>query len=138
LIGKLIPAMLTAGAPQNVFNAPVTGVVISSGQSKVDFHQTVNDNSALLALLEKIMARRSDLRLSKAKAAKLKSELKSATTELQKQNPDQSVVSKSIGFIKQIAHEALKGAANKLGGEVVSADWQIWLHQLSQFIPHLK
>jgi uncharacterized protein YjbI with pentapeptide repeats len=137
MFGKLIPAMLTAGTPHNVFNAPVTGVVISSGESKVDFHQTVNDNTAILALLERIMSRRQDLGLSAADARKLEAKLQSATTELQKPNPDKSVLSKSLSFIQSMAAEGLKGAAGKIGESAVT-DWQSWLHQLAQTFPHWK
>lgn len=137
-LGKLVPAMLSAGTPHNVFNAPVTGVVISSGESKVDFHQTINDNSALLALLEKMMDRRADLDLSTSEAREFEVELHSTTAELQKQNPDKSILSKSIGFIRKLATEAATRAAGKLGEQAVSADWQSWLHQLGHFVSHLN
>ena len=136
-IGKLIPAMLAAGAPQNVFNAPVTGVVISSGESKVDFRLTINDNPAILALLEKMIDRRADLGLPAADATKLETELRSATAELQKTSPDESVLSRSIGFIQMLATEAVKGAVGKIGESAV-ADWQVWLHQLGQLVGLLK
>jgi hypothetical protein len=134
---RLVRAMLTAGAPQNVFNAPVTGVVIAGGESKVDFHQVVNDNSAILALLEKLMSRYADLGLSGANAAKFQSELQIASTELEKKSPDKSILSKSIGLIQKLATEALTKAAGKLG-ESAATDWQTWLHQLGQIISHLK
>ncbi|MGB7546412.1 MAG: pentapeptide repeat-containing protein [Terracidiphilus sp.] len=137
LFGQLIPAMLSAGTPQNVFNAPVTGVVISSGESKVDFHQTVNDYSRILALLEKIITHSADLGLSTADATKLESEIQSATTELQKPSPNRSIVSKSMDFIATIAKEAVTKAAGKLGESAVY-DWQSWLHQLGQLVHHLK
>ncbi|MGB6745923.1 MAG: pentapeptide repeat-containing protein [Terracidiphilus sp.] len=137
-LGKLVPAMLSAGTPHNVFNAPVTGVVISSGESKVEFHQTINDNSALLALLEKMMDRRADLNLPASDAREFEAELHSTTTELQKQNPDKSVLSKSMGFIRKLATEAATRAAGKLGEQAVSADWQSWLHQLGHFVSHLN
>jgi uncharacterized protein YjbI with pentapeptide repeats len=137
LIGRLIPAVLIAGAPQNVFNAPVTGLVISSGESKVDFHQTINDNSALLALLEKMMDRRADLNLPAADASKFETELQSTTAELQKPNPDKSIVSKGVRLIRTFAQEAFKSAAGKLGEQAVSADWSSWLHQLGHFVSHL-
>lgn len=136
-LGKLIPAMLTAGAPQNVFNAPVTGVVIATGESKVDFHQTLNDNSAILALLEKLMGRYTELGLSGTDAAKFQSELQSATTELEKKAPDKSILSKSVGLLQKLANEAITKAAGKLGESAV-ADWQTWLHQLTHFISHLN
>jgi uncharacterized protein YjbI with pentapeptide repeats len=138
LLGKLIPAMLTAGAPHNVFNAPVTGVVISSGESKVDFHQTVNDNSALLALLETMMDRRADLNLPASDASKFETELQSTTAELQKPSPDKSIVSRGVQLIRTFAEEAFKSAAGKLGEQAVSADWQSWLHQLGHLISHLS
>ncbi len=135
--GKLIPAMLNAGTPQNVFNAPVTGMVISGNDSKVDFHQTINDNSALLALLEKMMDRTAALGLSAPAATKLESEIATATTELQKKNPDKSVLSRSLGFIQKLATEAAAKAAGKLG-EAAITDWQTWLHQLGQLAHHIK
>jgi uncharacterized protein YjbI with pentapeptide repeats len=136
-LGRLIPAMLSAGAPQNIFNAPVTGVVVASGDSKVDFRQKVNDNSALLALLEQIMERRADLSLSSPQEAQLESEIQSAKQELQKQAPDKSTLAKSIQFVQRLATEALVRGAGALGEHMVSADWQSWIHQLGQLVPYL-
>jgi Ser-tRNA(Ala) deacylase AlaX len=138
LFGGLIPAMLSAGAPQNVFNAPVTGVAIASGESKVDFHQTVNDNSAILALLERIMDRRGDIGLSTEETAELEHEFQSTKAELDKETPDKRIVSKSLEFFKKIAVETAKKAAGKFEDKVVSGDWQAWLHQLNQLIHHWK
>ncbi|TCK72029.1 pentapeptide repeat-containing protein [Acidipila rosea] len=137
-IGKLIPAMLHAGAPQNVFNAPVTGMMISGGESKLDFHQSIGDNSAILALLEKIVDNRADLQLPADEETKLQAVILSATSELHRQDPDQSLLSKSVHFIQQIAKEAVKKAAGKLGEEAVSTDWQNWLHQLNQHVVHWR
>lgn len=137
-LGKLIPAVLNAGTPQNVFNAPVTGIVISSGESKVDFRQTVNDNAALLALLEKIIDRQADLNLAASEASQLSTELHSAKAELTKPNPDPTTLSKSIAFIQKLATEAVTRAAGKLGEQIVSGEWQTWLHQLSQYVAHLR
>ncbi|HEX8712311.1 MAG TPA: hypothetical protein VF730_10595, partial [Terracidiphilus sp.] len=136
-LGKLIPAMLSAGGPQNVFNAAVTGVVIASGESKVDFHQTVNDNSAILALLERMMERRADLKLSAPEEAEFETEIRSAREELQKKCPNKSVLTKSVEFVEKLATEALVRGAGTLGEHMVSADWQSWVHQLGQFLPHI-
>jgi Ser-tRNA(Ala) deacylase AlaX len=138
LIGQLIPAMLAAGSPQNVFNATVTGMVIASGESKVDFHQTVNDNSAILALLEKIMDRRADLGLSTEMTAELEHEFQSTKAELDKETPDKRIVSKGIEFFKKVVTETATKAAGKFEDKVVSGDWQAWLHQLSQLLHHWK
>jgi uncharacterized protein YjbI with pentapeptide repeats len=135
---KLIKAMLTAVTPQNVFNAPVTGVVIASGDSQVDFHQSVNDNSAILALLEQMMTHHAELALASADASRLQTELESASAELNKPSPDKSVVAKGIEVVRTIAGEALKGAAGKIGERAASGDWQTWLHQLGQFVHQLK
>jgi uncharacterized protein YjbI with pentapeptide repeats len=136
-LGKLVPAMLTAATPQNVFNAPVTGMVIAGGESRVDLHQTINDNSALLALLEKMIDRRADLNLAAPEASRLETELHSAKAELAKPRPDPSMLAKSVNFIQKLATEALTRAAGKLGEQAVSSDWQSWLHQLSQYASHL-
>lgn len=136
-LGKLIPAMLTAATPQNVFEGPVTGVVIAGRESKVDFHQTVNENSALLPLLEKLMSRYADLDLSGSDAAKFQSELQTATTEIEKKAPDKSILSKSVNLLQKLATEAITKAAGKLGESAVT-DWQTWLHQLGQFVHQLK
>ena len=63
---RLIKAMLTATTQQNVFNAPVYGVALSSGNSSAVVNQTVNDTAGLLALLDKIIERRRDLDLPQA------------------------------------------------------------------------
>jgi uncharacterized protein YjbI with pentapeptide repeats len=136
-LGKLIPAMLSAGTPRNVFNAPVTGLVLAGNASTIDFHQTVNDNSALLALLERMIDRRGELTLPAPAAAQFEMELHSAKDELLKQNPDKSALAKGIQFIQRLATEALTRAAGRLGELAISGDWQSWLHQLGQHVSHL-
>jgi uncharacterized protein YjbI with pentapeptide repeats len=135
-LGRLIPAMLSVGTPQNVFNAPVTGLVVASGESKIDFHPTIHDNSALLTLLERMIDRRADLHLPAAKASLFEIEIESAKGELQKPNPDTSVLTKSIQFIQKLATEALTQAAGKLGEQAISADWQSWIHQLGRLLSY--
>ncbi len=136
-LGRLIPAMLSAGTPQNVFNAPVTGLVLASGDARVDFHQTVNDNSALIALLERMIDHRADLNLSAPEETRLEAEVRSAKSELQKPNPDKSVLAKSVQLIQKLATEALMRTADKLGEQVISGDWSTWLHELGRFVAHL-
>jgi hypothetical protein len=129
--------MLTAGGPQNVFSAPVTGVVISSGNSRVDFRQSVNDPSEILDLLRKLDEHRADLRMNPEESSKLGEEIRTATTELKKETPDQTVLSKSMRFIEKMAEEAFTKAAGKLGEGVASADWSSWLRHLNDFVHHL-
>ncbi len=135
---RLIKAMLTAGSQQNVFNAPVYGVALSSGNSSATVHQTVNDNTALLALLDKLLEHRDDLGLSPSEADRLESEVQSAQAELAKREPDGSSLSRSLKFVQKLAGEALTKAAGKLGEQVVAADWSAWLHQLNQIVLHIK
>ncbi len=134
---KLVRTMLTAVTPQNVFNAPVTGLVISSGHSRVEFTQTVNDNSALLSLLDKMIARRADLPLPASQASDLENNLDEASTEIRKPNPDKSFLARTLDVTQDLVSEALKKAAGKLGESAVT-DWQSWLHQLGQFIHTLR
>jgi uncharacterized protein YjbI with pentapeptide repeats len=134
---KLVKAMLTAETTQRiVFKGPVYQPVLTAGDAEI--HQTINDNSALLALLKNMMDHRADLELSLADSAELDSELHSATAELQKKIPDKTILSKSIGFIQKLATEAVTKAAGKFEDKIGSGDWQAWLHQLNQFIHHWK
>jgi uncharacterized protein YjbI with pentapeptide repeats len=146
---KIVMAMLAAVTrlPQNEQpSAPIIvnnygkmeGLAIAAGNARQDVKQTINDNTAILALLEKMMDRHADLGLASPDAAKLQSELQSATSELQKKAPDKSILSKSLGLIQKLATEAATRAASKVGESVVSADWQSWLHQLGQFVHHLN
>ncbi|HEY3627217.1 MAG TPA: pentapeptide repeat-containing protein [Terracidiphilus sp.] len=135
---RLIKAMLTATTQQNVFNAPVYGVALSSGNSSAVVNQTVNDNSALLALLEKMMQHQHELRLGTAEATSLQAEVESARAELEKPEPSPSMLARSLKFVQKIAGEAATKAAGKLGEQAVSMDWHTMLHQLNQFVQTLK
>jgi uncharacterized protein YjbI with pentapeptide repeats len=135
---RLIKAMLAATTQQNVFNAPVYGVALSSGNSSAVVHQTVNDNTGLLALLEKILERRAELPLEPADAEHLDAEVDAAKGELGRSEPNPSILSRSLNFVQEMASEAVKKAAGKLGEQAVSADWHSLLHQLNQFTQQFK
>jgi uncharacterized protein YjbI with pentapeptide repeats len=135
---RLIKAMLTATTQQNVFNAPVYGVALSSGNSSAVVNQTVNDTAGLLALLDKIIERRRDLDLPQADATRLEAEAQSARAELEKPQPSPSILSRSLKFVQEMAGEAVKKAAGKIGEQAVSADWHSLLGQLDEFVRHLK
>ncbi len=135
---RLIKAMLTATTPQNVFNAPVYGAAFPSGNANVELHQSFNDNSAILALLEKIMERRDDLGLRQADTNLLDAEVQSAKAELEKPEPNATTLSRSLKFVQKMAADAVTKAAGTLGEKAISADWPSLLHQLNQFVLHLK
>ncbi|HEY2861692.1 MAG TPA: hypothetical protein VGJ21_25050, partial [Terracidiphilus sp.] len=134
---RLMKALLTAGAPQSIFNAPVTGVVISSGQSQVNFQQTVNQNAEAVLLLERMMLRQGELQLPNGEAAELTSALQSASRSLGEDSKDKSMARRSLDFAKRLTTEAVIKAAGKLGESAVS-DWQTWLQRLGDLIHHLK
>ncbi len=134
---KLVQKMLSAAAPQNTFNAPVYGAGFSSGDSRMSIEQTFHDNTALQSILEKMLAHRADLGLVAADRGRLEEEIHSATTELDRKNPDPSIVARSIGFAQEMVKEALKKGAGKLAEEAASADWNSWLHQLHALSQHL-
>ena len=52
--------------------------------------------------------------------------------------PAAKTLSPSLTFVQKLAGEALTKAAGKICEHVASADWSSWLHQLNQFISHLK
>ena len=134
---RIIHKMLAAAAPQTTFNAPVYNASFASGGSHVQIEQTIHDNAALLSLLETMLAARKSLPLAPEQSSQLEGELASAASELQKPAPNHSVLSESLGAVKQLAMEGLKKAAGKLGEQAVSADWHGWLTQLQELSHHL-
>ena len=134
---RIIHKMLTATAPQTTFNAPVYNASFASGGSHVQIEQTIHDNAALLSLLETMLAARKSLPLAPEQSSQLETKLASAADELQKAAPNHSVLSESLGAVKQLAMEGLKKAAGKLGEQAVSADWHGWLTQLQELSHHL-
>jgi hypothetical protein len=84
-------------------------------------------------VLEKMIDGRLELGLGRAAAAKLQEELQGVKAELEKKEPDKSLVAKGIEFIEKMAGEATLKAAGKLGGEGVEHR-QECLHQLGQIV----
>jgi hypothetical protein len=84
------------------------------------------------------MRHREDLELSQRDAGLLDVELQSAKAELEKPAPNPSTLSRSLSFVQKLAGEAVIKAAGKLGEQAASADWSSLLHQLNQFVVHLR
>jgi len=131
---KELPALQHPPAPQIVNYGTMTGTAVASGNAHQDFHQTINDNSTLLALLKDIIANRDDLALSWANAAHLESKIQTASAELQKQTPDHSILRESLGFIKG----TLQNFVGSLGAAAVATNWPAILTQLTQLSAHFK
>jgi len=126
-LSRLEAQFSAKSAPPNFFNV----TVVSGGDPNIRFDQTANDFSLVLALLRGIPDL-AGLGLAQTEASKLEAELSGAMTELEKANPDKSIVCRSVGFVQEIAAEALKAAARKLGESAVTGEWQTWLQRLAQ------
>jgi len=127
----IVRMMLTAGAPQTHFHGPVGVAALPSGSATVQVNQSVNDNTELIQLLEKLLLDKTELTPAQA------TEIEAAKVELQKINPDKSVLSRSLDFLKTLPKEAVIKGVGKLGERAASADWPHLLHQLGEFIHHL-
>ena len=129
---ETIRLMLSAGAQQIIFNAPVHTAAIPSGNARIELHQTFNDNTQLIELIENILSHNTELTAAQS------SEVAEATSELKKPNPDKSRLSSFYDFLKSLPKEAILKGAGKLGERAAEADWSSLLHQLGEFIHHLS
>lgn len=134
-----ISAIVSGVKSPYVFNGP-TAVVSAPGDARVNIRQIINDNdnSKILELLREISNRQTELQLAVDDSAKLESAINAAADELNKQSPNQSVVSSSIKCIKLITKEALKVGTDKLIEEATKLDWYKMLNDLIHIAPHLK
>ena len=126
-----IRLILTGSATHITFNAPVHTAALPSGNATVELHQTFNDNTELIQLLEKLLTHNTELTPSQS------AEVELAKTELQKPTPDKPALKRSLEFLKDLATEALKKGAGKLGERAASTDWPALHHQITQFLHHL-
>ena len=122
---------LAAAAPQIHFHAPVHTAALPSGNARVELHQTFNDSTELIQLIDKLLTRNAEL------TAPQSAELETTKTELQKPNPDKSVLSKSLDFLKSPSKEAILKGVGKLGEKAAEQDWSNLLNQLGEFIHHI-
>jgi uncharacterized protein YjbI with pentapeptide repeats len=134
---RLISAMLQAAAPRNIVVEHSSGVVISDGGAHVTVHQSIGDNSQVLALLEKMLSHRAEFGLAIPDASQLEGELNNVKKEAQKPAPDKTLIAKSLTVIQKIMSEAAMKAAGKLGESMI-VDWQGWLHQINQVMQNFR
>lgn len=87
---KLIQSLLESRPNQNIFNAPVYGPLLPSGNSNVVVNQTLNDNSALLELLSTMARNIGDLNSACANTSELEGEINRAEKELRTHTPNRS------------------------------------------------
>ena len=124
---------LLASAPSQIhFHAPVHTAALPSGSASVEIHQTLNDNTELIQLLDKLLTRNTGLTATQS------AEIEAAKTELQQPNPDKSFLTRRLDFLKSLPKEAILKGAGKLGEKAAEADWSNLLHQLGEFIHHLR
>ena len=117
-------ALLAAVAPQVHFYAPV--------HTTVELHQTFNDNTALLQLIDKLLTRNIELTATQS------AEVQEAKTELQKPDPQKTRLTRFYDFLKTLPKEAILKGAGKLGEKATEIDWSNLLQQLERYIHHLS
>jgi uncharacterized protein YjbI with pentapeptide repeats len=125
-------ALLMSASPQITFNAPVHTAALPSGNAKIELHQTFNDNSELIQLIDQLLIRNTELTSPQS------AELETAKAELQKPNPDKSLLARTLGFLKTLPKEAILKGAGKLGEKAAEIDWSNLLQQLERYIHHLS
>jgi len=131
VLDKMMKAVFAAATPQIIFNAPVHTAALPSGNAIVELHQTFNDNTDLIQLIDKLLTRNSEL------TAPQSAEIEAAKAELQKPNPDKSLLARTLGFLKTLPKEAVLKGVGKLGEKAVEADWSNLLNQLGELIHHI-
>ena len=129
---KINNALLAAAAPQIHFHAPVHTAALPSGNASVEIHQTFNDSTELIRLIDKLLTRKTEL------TAPQSAEIEAAKAELQKPEPDKSLLTRTLGFLKTLPKEAVLKGAGKLGEKAAETDWTNLLRQLGEFIHHLR
>ena len=123
---------LLASAPSQIhFHAPVHTAALPSGNATVELHQTFNDTTELIQLIDKLLTHNAEL------TAPQSAEIEATKAELQKPNPDKSLLTRSLVFLKTLPKEAILKGAGKLGEKAADANWSNLLHQLGEFIHHL-
>lgn len=128
---ETIRLMLSTAGPQITFNAPVHTAALPSGNASVELHQTFNDNTELIQLIDKLLTRNTELTAAQS------SEVEEVKAELQKPEPQKSRLSGFYAFVKSLPKEAILKSAGKLGEKAAEADWSNLLHQLSDVIHYL-
>jgi uncharacterized protein YjbI with pentapeptide repeats len=131
LLDTFTNALLASAPSQIHFHAPVHTAALPSGNATIELHQTFNDNTELIQLIDKLLTRNAEL------TAPQSAEIESVKAELQKPDPDKSLLTRTLGFLKTLPKEAILKGAGKLGEKAAEADWSNLLHQLGEFIHHL-
>jgi len=132
MLEHMTKTLLAAASSQVHFHGSVHTAALPSGNATVQLNQTFNDNTELIQLIDKLLIRNVELTQSQS------AEIEAAKAELQKPNPDKSLLTRTLGFLKTLPKEAVLKGAGKLGEKAVDADWSSLLHQLSAFISHLR
>jgi hypothetical protein len=126
-----IRLMLAAGAPQTHFHGPVHTAALASGNARVEVHQTFNDSSELVKLIDRLLT--GNTGLTPAQAA----EVEGAKAELEKGEPQRSRLNRFYEFLKSLPKEAVLKGVGKLGEKATETDWASLLRQMGEFIHHV-
>jgi uncharacterized protein YjbI with pentapeptide repeats len=135
---KLLDKVIESGRKAITIVGNFQGSLQTGNNSSADFRGAImNDNSALIALIDKLLTNRATLSLPEAEENALTIAAETAKAELQRDTPRPSSLKRSLDLLKKLASEAIVKGVGKLGEKAAEADWSSLLHQLGEFIHHL-
>jgi uncharacterized protein YjbI with pentapeptide repeats len=109
----------------------IQGTLQLGDHASADYRAAVfNDTAPLIQLLTELLAAQP--------ASTIAAAAQTAKAELQKPTPDKPALKRSLEFLKDLATEAVKKGAGKLGERAASTDWPALHHQITQFLHHLS
>jgi hypothetical protein len=130
LLDEVIPRMIASGGQHIQIIGSATGVAIASGNASVNARLTVNDLSAIFALLNEFARRHAELGLDKAQQEQIENAIESVKQELHRSEPRHSVISRGLSIMKEIGVKVIESAAEK----ALTNHWDPLLDQVTHFV----
>ncbi|HEX4322656.1 MAG TPA: pentapeptide repeat-containing protein [Acidobacteriaceae bacterium] len=135
---KLLDKMSDSRKQEITIHGNLQGPLQLGDHTSADFRGVqFNDPTLVIQLLDKLLTHSSDLNLSSTKDQALTENAEAVKAELQKKDPNKSILKRSLDFFATLPKEALVKGAGKLGEKAVEANWSDLIHQLGQFLHHL-
>lgn len=112
------------------------GTINTQGSGEINSQNTVNLNSDILKLSEKILASLSDMTdISEDAIEDVKDDLESVTEQVKSPTPKKSRLQKALNGIKKFVLDVTnKAAVTLVAGAVTNADWNNLIEQIEMFI----
>jgi hypothetical protein len=133
LLDEVIPRVLAA-ARQRIQIHNATGIVIAGDNAFVHAEQTINDLSAIRAVLDEIMSRRAEWGLAHDQAEQIQRAIREVQNELKQSQPRHPMVSEGLKTVRDFVVGAL---GNATGTALATNTWQPLLNQLQSLLKHL-